>query len=369
MLRKYYLLGLISFLVAGQVCMAALNFDMRVDMDSANYSESYTGKNDYSAFIVHTGRVDWQGKLLDDLSFRFRPRFDTARNTTDGIDKLTMGIDLAYIQHKMGSLNLTAGKLMTDVAIHENLMSSVDVYLRTEALNAISSGYKLLSNTSLNAVYPVKYMTGAKLAWSDEKNELAVLGVNNPEFDQADASASEVGGNKRLLYGVVYKGKFCDKSIQPVASFHTTKLGGDTAKAETDNAEVKYYAAGLKYDVTKYFATLDWGRVDVMNINDGGVGVDSTIDSLSIEGGYRFEQWTARLKLEQSKVEAMPTGSGSVNQDIFGYAAAVEYRPFLGKNFRYHLVYSQKELQQSGVDDKTETHIIAGFHILADFLQ
>lgn len=344
----------------------SLNLDFRADVDAVDYNDAHTGKYDSTGIIIHTGRVDWQGKLNENLSFRFRPRFDQVK-TNDGIDKLTTGVDFAYIQHRMDRLVLTIGKMATDIALHENLAGPPDVYLRSEALNAISVGYKLPSDTTQEMLYATKFMTGVRLAHEWDQHELAILALNNPEADQA--TPANVSGQTQLLYGATYKGKFLEKTLQPVLSYHATKLGGDVSQDETEDTQVRYLAAGVKYDVPDWFAQADYGVITATDVNAAGDMTDGEIKSLAVEAGVKHGQWVARLKVEKSQVSAEPTTAAAVEQDIMGYGAAIEFKPWLDQNFRYHLAYTMKEISESGVDDKTETHIIAGVRILADFLK
>src|SRR5690606_3468619 len=107
-------------------------------------------------------------------------------------------------------------------------------------------------------------------------------------------------------------------------SFHTAKLGGDTSKTATDNVRVNYYSAGIKYNVPKFFVQLDYGQVVADGVMDAGVSHKGQIESLSLDGGYRFKNLVARLKLERSLLLAQPTVGMNTEQEVLGGSVALE---------------------------------------------
>lgn len=359
--------GLFFFALSTPAFAGSLKYDFRTDWDTVDYNEAYqaTGKYNSSAVLLQTARIDYQGSINEDVTYRLRGAFNNYK-TNDGVDKLAPNVDMAYMTHKMNWVALTAGKFQTDISSNEVGQQSPEVYFKSEALKAVTEGHTV--GTTTNFFYPFKYATGIRLAANFfETQKISVLTLNNPEGDNATTAAT--GGQSKMVYGVAYSGKFFDKALTAMLSYHTVSLGGDTSTAAADDAKLHHYVGGLRYEQPWGFVNLDYSHLVSGPVTITAVNNDGRIDSLVAEGGYVIDRLLIRLKAEQSEVVRSPSGASEVKQDVLGAGLAVEYRPFETQDFRYFAAYTQKWIDQSGTAEKQEMHTIIGIRLAGDFLK
>ncbi len=344
-----------------------LKFDFRTDWDTATYNEAYqaAGRSNSSALLIQTGRLDYQNQFNEDISYRLRASFNNYK-TNDGVDKLAPNVDLAYVSHKMNWLELTVGKFQTDISSHEVAQQLPEIYFKSETYKVATEGHQL--DTTTYFFHPFKFATGLRLAANlSETHKVSILTLNNPEGD--NATTANTGGQGQMVYGVAYAGRFFERSLTAILSYHTVSLGGDTSTNAADEARLHHYVGGLRYEQTWGFVNLDYSHLLSGPVTVAAVKNDGRIGSLVIEGGYRVDRLLIRLKGEQSKIIRSPEGGTNIEQDVLATGLVVEYRPFENQDFRYHLAYTQKWIDLTAASERQETHLIAGLRIQSDFLK
>ena len=75
-----------------------------------------------------------------------------------------------------------------------------------------------------------------------------------------------------------------------------------------------------------------------------------------------------KAKIESSTYKDASTTSES-KETTLGYGIAYEIKPIKDADFRYHVAYTNKDVKPETGDTKTESHIIAGLKLQADFLK
>lgn len=364
---RFFASTLVFIAMASSLAHAgSLKFDMRTDMDSVDYNAANGGKNSTS-FLTTQGRLDFNGAFNEDLTYRLRWRFIVPSVTTGGNDKTAGDIDYAAITHKMNMLSVTVGKFAVDIGGHETIMPDPDYYFLSDAGKAISSGFK---NGAVSYLFPAKYNTGFKLALKSDLGEVAAIVVNNPEGEFATTPKEQ----SRPFTGLVYKGQFMEKTFSPILSWHQASMGLDSVRASTTDSKATYLDLGLKYDVPEYYAQFDWVDVTAAKVTDtasfpGSTSVDAKINSMVLDLGYKMENLTPKLKLESSQTKISPDTGTESKSTTTGVGLALEYKPWVDTDFRYHVAATQKSVKPEGADAKLENHIIVGVRIVGDFLK
>jgi hypothetical protein len=372
-MKKLLLTTLVTTaLGASALAAGTISMDGRADYEANTFNDA-ANRNNNTRFNIQTLRVDAKGNLDEATQFRLRYRFN---NPTSGInagtsargynqrDSVNRNLDFAYVQRKfMDNLSLQVGKFNTDIGGIEGMTSGPDLYFTSQAYQEQNE---------------FRYATGAKLMFNFAENHEIDLMSTNQEVDVVDANPAGAGtsfGQNHETYGVVYKGSFMDKTLQPVLSWHNDKtqpttasnpLGGLNAATPRD-VDANYYAAGLKWDFAPVFVEADYLYDTFKDLRQVG-DTDKTTSIVATVGG-RMDNWVGKLKYEHSEAEAFtaPGTSGKTKYD--GYQAAVEYLPTNDKTFRYHVAYVSRDTKPETGDTQTTQTVFVGTRILADFLK
>ncbi|MBX2986278.1 MAG: hypothetical protein KF802_00130 [Bdellovibrionaceae bacterium] len=347
------LLLLTATLFATQAHAVNLSLDLRGDLDAASYNKA-SKKPDNTFFTLHTARVDLKGEMNEELSYRLRFRLND-ESAAQGYDKLSNRVDYAYISQKMEGIDLTLGKMLADVGGHETLQDSINLYYKSEANKALTGDYKDIATGTVSYFFPIKYMTGAKIGAKLGDSEFAIMGFNNPDTDNSATTPQS-----RFMSGAVFKGKFLDKQLQPVLSYHQVSYGSEAAAADPDH-KAQLLAAGLKWDADSFYAQADYIDLKSGPLLVTAVKNDLHIQTTVAEGGLKMGRYLPKLTIESSVVKQKPDTGAELEKKFLGGGVALEYKPFEDKNMRYHIAYTQKTAQQDGADDKIENHLILGF--------
>lgn len=344
---KKVIAALAATTVAATANAGSLNLDMRFDHSNKTYNKD-AGKEGTSTFTMQTGRLDYQGKLSDALSFRTRLRFNKKQEDVNKGDSLNSTVDYAYVTHKMNdSWSLTAGKYASEIGGFEGNTSGADLYLKTEAYDGSS-----LNTQSTAKLSDYLYISGAKLGYKMGDHSVSLMAFDAPSTSAAPTNPHKYGA------GVAYMGAFMDKALTVRASYHD--VAGYTNKDEKWN----FVAAGIQYKAEVVTATLDY----LMNTEKADANTTDKLTSIAAKVDYTgMEGVTPSLKVysSQDKAQAGTKINGT------GVSGVVEFKPNKDEPFRYHVAYNMANSKKDATGEKTKTmnEVVAGIRINADFLK
>ena len=400
---NHLMLGSASMLIGSLALAGTLNLDMRFDSDatayntgaqnsvSTNQAAGTTNPNiqappSNNRMYLQTGRLDYKGKFNDDIGFRTRLRFNQIADTNLRSQAGSF-VDFAYVNNKFNdNYDITIGKQFTDMAGFEGMTSPADLYFQSVGFRAASI-----------------YASGLRASghWGDQNVDLVV-------FDDLQKDSTNDSGRAdhgRVTYGAIYKGMFLDKALSAMVSYHlqspgatngvttTNGLNGVTGPTNLLNGATSasqkstYITGGLKYVTGGWYGQVDYNS---FTFNDNSsTGNNDTVNGFVVNTGYKFtDAHIGRLLYENTAAKTyafLPTATsvsdGTLTTQTIG--AVYEYHPYNDDMFRYHLAYTMSSAVPSGsgfsnaaaqaagsaTDTRSETHIIAGVRILADFLK
>lgn len=363
-MKKFFMSALAITAVASAAQAGPINLDLRADYSATTYDKSTT-LPDSNRFYLRTGRVDYQGKAFEDVSFRVRWSFAKSA-TQNGTDSAQQALEFAYLTHKMSDMfSLTIGRMNTDIGGFEGTTSGSDLYL-------LSSNYNLYTGQTASGTFGgaapaayygtsnMLYMTGAKLTMSfaEGTNSVQLMGMDQKN-DEGSTTAGTMDQNQ-LLMGIVYKGSFMEKSLNFIASYHTSE-------GPIVDTKYQWMAAGVQWAADPVTISVDYLLNDEKN--DAGAGGKNELSSIVVKAAYTgLEQWVPRLDFFSS--ERKDELSAAVDTKWTGMGAVLEYKPYNDKNFRYHVAYNNiKESPDGAANDITRHEVIVGTRFLGDFLK
>lgn len=324
-------------------------FDSRMDFQSFS-SNTAAGKPAYSAFRLNRMRLDMQGTLGVDTSFRIRLDFLNSIDTPTTRDRTSKLIEFAYISRSLNdNMNLVVGKYITEMGGVEGANSTADIYLRSVAGDEIGRIY-----------YPV----GAQLDTTLDKNRLRINVANLTE-DVKDSNSNLV--NTSMLYGFTYTAKFFDGVWSPNIGYHIESF--KTATGTPNKKDRSYLAIGSKLAISSFELELDY-----LN-NKNKFEVKATDDILDTRSAvtllrYKFlEASSVHFKYEDTVQKKALNSIDSKDTKITGITFTYEFKPFKDENWRAHFAGTQKNTKLAGADTKTEKTLFVGMRLLADILK
>lgn len=337
-------IGAALLLASTSALAGSLNFDARFDSDHASFNTDYA-KPAYTKYFMNVGRVDYKGKLTDDINFRLRLRFDKSPVAVNANDNLNQSVDLAYVSHKMGDFTLTAGKFDIGMNGFEGLTPGPDIYFKSQAYSI-----------------GTRYLAGFSGSYAFGDHSITLLTVNNTA-DQVDSSGSltQTAG----YTGLIFKGAFLDKALTPLLSYH--KVNPVTSGNVSVDGFNTYTTLGLKYDVKTWNVAFDYSTFATESSADATKS--DTLNSMVLTFGYNIaDNQTVKAKVESSTAKLDKTG---VSTAYSGTGLTYEYKPAKDADFRYHVAYTTQtnKADSTNAVSKTENHLIAGIRINADFLK
>lgn len=323
----------------------SLNLDMRADYNSTTYKDSATA--DSSKFYFKTGRLDYSGKAMDNLSFRARIAFN--KSTTSGIDSSHAAVELAYLTHKMSdNFSLTAGKFNTEFGGFEGATSGADLYMTSPFYTPTGNATTLLGTKDL------LYMTGAKATLTFGGNQIHLMATN-----ETDTKAGPVATQNSNMYGVTWKGAFMEKALNFTLSHHMM------AGPVKDDKHA-YSAAGVMWNSAPVAVSVDYLMGE---FKTDSTGFKDSLTSIVAKLAYTdLEGITPRIEFASS--EEKIGGATDKTNKYTTIGAVVEYKPYNDVNFRYHLAYNNTKSALDGVaKDAIKDEVVVGARIMADFLK
>ncbi|UXR65312.1 OprO/OprP family phosphate-selective porin [Bdellovibrio bacteriovorus] len=316
---------------------------------------------DFTKFYFKTGRLDYQGKATDDLSFRVRLAFN--KDATTGVDSTQTAVEYAFLTHKMSDMfSLSVGKVNSDIGGFEGATSGADLYLTsqfytlkgpngdlaTRAATAAGTGHNIGTTDLL-------YMTGVKGTFTFADQNITLLATDEATPVRASGVAAEQNSS---LMGAIWRGAFMDKAFMTNLSYHTMNGPADGDKHQL-------MAAGVMWNANPWMFSADYLMSE---FKEDASGDKDTVTSIVAKFAYSgWEKWTPRLEFQTSE-EKIEIGGTATNKFI-GYGAVLEYKPYTDTNFRYHLAYNNVKEEPETGDDITSQEIVLGARLMADFLK
>ncbi|MGZ3782657.1 MAG: porin, partial [Pseudobdellovibrionaceae bacterium] len=349
-MKKFLIATLATATMAASAHAGSLSLDMRADYNSATYTQSEI--KDSTKFYFKTGRLDYQGKALENLSYRVRLAFNKA--ATQGVDTTQMVTEYASIAHKMNDLfTLTVGKFYTEFGGFEGATASPDLYLRSEfytrtALTGNAPGSMSAYNLGTNDLL---YATGVKGTFTLGSQQVHLLATNKSDVAAATGPAAEQNSS---MLGVVWKGTFVDNALTFNASYHTMS-------GPLKDDKHQFMAGGVMWNSAPFMVVADYL---VSEFKKDSNGKKDTITSIIAKLAYTgWEQWTPRLEISSS--EAKQEIAAARTNKFMGYGAVLEYKPYNDQTFRYHVAYNNiTEKPETGSDIKRD-EVVVGARLLA----
>ncbi len=337
---------IIAMSVACVAFAGTANLDFRFDSDSSSYNNAAkaAGSTAGTNYLMKVGRLEFLGKLNEEVTYRLRIRFDKPASTVlHKTDNFSSQVDYAFIQNKLADgLSLTLGKFASEIGAIEGNTTTPDIYLPSQVYQQI------MTNEFL-------YVSGAKFTVSYDIHEASIF-----VFNQSEATTAE---QSKASYGLVYKGSFKDKTILPVLGYLSDEkqslIGVDSKISTTITS------AGTKWDPKPYYLSFDYLIFSEKNVT--ALGTNDSWTSLILEAGYDFEGIVPKLKYETT--DKKTDSATTVREKTDGISVGVEYRPYGQESFRYHLMVTQLNIKADGSDSRYEQHFLVGTRIYADFLK
>ncbi|KHD88953.1 MAG: hypothetical protein OM95_05655 [Bdellovibrio sp. ArHS] len=353
-MKKFLLTSLISTATAVSAQAGSLNLDMRADYNSTTYTDSTLP--DQTKFYFKTGRLDYQAKALEDLSFRVRLAFN--KDATRGVDATQTAVEYAYLTHKMNdTFSLSFGKFNTEFGGFEGSTSGADLYLTSEfytRANLTGAATAALGANNVGTA-SLLYQTGVKGTFTFSGQTVHVLATNEAGGNTA---VGPTDSQNSSMYGVIYRGAFVDKALNLNLSYHT--MAGPTA-----DDKHQFMAAGVMWNSSPIMFQFDYL---VSEFKQDATSNKDTTSSMVAKLAYTgWEQWTPRL--EFTSTEDKQEIAGDITQKFMGYGVVVEYKPYVDTNFRYHLSYNNITEKPETGDDVKRDEVVVGARLMADFLK
>ncbi len=359
---KLFLMALLSTsLLASAAFAGSISLDTRFDFQNVDFNDAgVTGANaDNSRLYFRVGRLDYQGKLSEDVTFRLRYAF-TSFGANNVRDNAADAVQFAAITQKLfNGLSLTLGKFNPEMGGYEGITSGSDMYLQSEYFT-----HKFGNNSLGSSTYGVGdkhlYMTGLRLDYAFMDQTLTGM-ILDPIPDQAVGATGNASNQK--MWGFLYKGSFMDKTLGVMASYHLTPGAGN---AFSGDDKTSFSTVGLKWTSSPVLVSLDYNMESADFTPVAGTSRTDKMTTIIAKVAYTgFEQWTPRLEYHTTKEDF------STNSNTFtGMGAVAEYKPIKENNFRYHVAYNSITATGSSyAQDQTRTEILVGTRMLADFLK
>lgn len=355
-MKKFLLAATSATVFTAGAQAGSLHVDLRADHNSGTYTDS--NLNDYSKIYFKTGRLDYQNKIGEDLSYRLRLAFTKDGTATGKIDSAQTAVEYAYINHKMSDyFTLSVGKLNTDAGGFEGATSGADLYMLSQHYN-LTGPYKSTTPSKNLGTLSILYMTGAKGIFTLGDHSISLLAANEPH---ASADYGADASQNSPLAAIVWRGAYMEKALMTNLSYHT--VSGTTGK---DRHQMM--AAGLLFNAKPFSFQADYLMSE---FKQDASSKKDTVTSIVAKFAYTgWEQWTPRLELQTSE-EKLEIG-GTAKNTFIGYGAVLEYKPYTDTNFRYHLAYNNtKEEFEATLNQKDAIgqEVILGARLLTDFMK
>ena len=358
-----------------------MNLEGRFDFVNAKLTSGTTSEK-YNSFSNSVIRLNMLSQINDQLSFRFRYRF--VKSGANPVVNSTFGtadsnreysgtqLDYLYVDHKNSIFTTRFGKQnWTEAMGRELFVAATDVFVKSQAYSDYQSAFGS------------DYRAGVSAIFKMDSNTLT-LAVSNPNTLLLDSSTGASANNSGFALGAHYNGSFMNKLVQPVLSYQTTKLNGDTDNTtKTKDGNATAMALGLRSEVSGFTIDADFKQVKIDNRNSTGITDADAGKTTSIMANiaYTMNEFTPFVSYVSDKANATisaPASSASTPSTSTVYAKTDDtkaykkstyglglmYKPIADVNFRYHLAYTsakkEKDGSTSGASEFEDKRIIFG---------
>ena len=323
-----------------------------------------TSKNNY-IFNLQTLKLDGKGNINEATSYRLKFILNKSSVKETKRESANDWVEMAYLSNKLSDrFAITAGKFNSEIGGWEGNTPRIDLYM-------VSGGFSQING--------LRYHTGLKFAYNCEDENSLSLQVANQEADSTAGGTTATSGSQidqnRSVYGVVYKGKFFEKSLLPILSYFVSPLStgnngnpgsAGNVTATTDSSKNTYTNAGLRYLKDSWQADLDYGLISKKEVSSSTTDEDWTNMALKI--GYKIQTLTPALKWFSTDQNAK-TSTSSVKTKWDGTEISLDYMPVAEQNLRYHLAYNMVNKKPATADTQITTQIFVGLSMYADILK
>jgi hypothetical protein len=373
-MKKHSMMILAAALCSSTVFAGTLNFDFRGDYRSLGYNTDAATPS-FNGFNIKTGRLDYQGKYNEDVSFRLRFGLNkdgtNASNTNDA--NLQKTVEYAYFGHKLAdNLTLSVGRFNSDIGGFEGITAGSDLYMVSAGYAgsalpyssaAVTAPTSIGGTTAQNATSATKmtatgtylYITGARLVYKMDNQEVALMAANPVVYDSAQS---------RLMEGVVYKGAFMDKSLNLIASYHTSGVG---VSGKDDN--LTFMALGATYLFANNMVGIDMLSNGYKHTVATSTATE-TSSTMNVTYAYKGMDTVTPMLKYSSTIETPDSATSANKTTVTGMSAVVECKPTKDNNFRYFVAYSSMSNKvDTATTTPSSTELLVGMRVNADLLK
>lgn len=337
---------MVTLATIATIATSASAFDYKVNLEGRADFVSRTTKtevgtttttNKDNAFETGLIRLTLAGNVNENLTYKFRYRFNKIDETETTKDNSTTNLDYLYLDHKNSFFTTRFGKTNWAEAYgRESFISSTDLLITSAAYSSY--------NTNIGT-----YRFGASGSYTFLDTNKLTFAVSNPNPNKTDIVGEQK--NTSLAYAAHYSSVLFDKTFQPTLSYTTAKQDKDTG-AGTNTM----IAAGFRSEVANLVIDADWKQ---FKRGDQGVaGGDEKTSSIFANVSYSVDQFSPFLQFINDKAEKISTGDYKKNS----FAVGTMWKPFNETNFRYHVAYvkTDKKFDLAASGKVKESSIVFG---------
>lgn len=337
--------------------------DGRVDYLSQSYTVDGGSQPSNAALRINSFRADFQGKIGEETSYRFRmtfPNNSAVPGYPGPADNLSTFFDYAYVSRVLAeNLTLVMGKQFTGAGGWYATTDIPDIYYFSKAA---------VENIGLGLIY----MTGVQLKYEASGQKINLLVTDSSAGSTDSGTSTGNANNARQGVGLRYYGSLMDSTLKPTVGYFTENLQNQSSSPK--NLLYSFTNLGLKYLVPgKLVADLDYlmstfaDRTSVGNsdsTNEFDLKVTYTVGETGLKP---FAMYSNTI---QKFVSAASEKKVANNAFILG----AEYYPKNGEDFRYHLVYTNQTTNTdlglgAASTNLNQQQIIAGVRFSSDMLK
>lgn len=327
--------------------------EIRVDLRSQTVKEEGTDSETSTNFRLARGRLNFRGKVNEQLSYRLRIRMSRF-SRDDGADSgVSQAVDYAYIDAKLSdAFKLRLGKMFVPSGAQENYYSGMDQYF-----------YSRLYNGDYDVLALPGYSMGIAGVFEFGDHSLQLTLINPPEAEERfDGQKGEIDFAQMGLTAQAHLSFGSVESLISVANIPKRIAETDTLK--DDKAALTHAALGFAVRPGDVDLEVEYGMVSTPEydrINGDGTGKETVVkqeaDTVVALARYTMDDsikpWV-KLTSGNHKVD------GKNSEKSTGYGVGVEYFPYEKINYRYHLAYTSQKVKPEGGKETTTSQFILG---------
>lgn len=292
-----------------------------INSTSKEEAGTTTKKTKYMGFQSNLIRLSLTGNINENLTYKFRYRFNKTEATNTTRDNSTKSLDHLYVDHKNSIFTTRFGKTNWAEAYgRESFISSTDLLITSAAYDQY--------NTKIGTY---RFGVSGTFTFLDTNKITLAISNPNPELtDTTPATATNDQKNTSLAYAIHYSSVLFDKAFQPTLSYTTAKQDNDVKSAKNS-----MMAAGFRTEaVANLVVDVDWKQFKAEPQTT--TGVEAKTSSIFANVAYNINEFSPFVQYINDKVEGAANSEYKKNS----IAGGVMWKPFADTNFRYHLAYT-----------------------------